>query len=252
MVAMVAASAALTLSGVPFMGPIAAARVGYVDGDYVLNPTNDQVKEGDLDLVVSGTHDAVMMVESEANELSEEVMLGAVMFAHRECQPVIDAIIKLAEKAAKEPWEMAPQADLSAAKKKLEKLIGKDIAAAYKLTNKSARSDALNAARDKAKEAFASERPQDQMAAMKLVKKLEAEIVRTAILKDGRRIDGRNTTQIRPIDAVVQFLPRTHGSAVFTRGETQAICTTTLGTKDAEQMIDGLKDRTSTRLNSSQ
>ena len=240
MVAMVAASAALTLSGVPFMGPIAAARVGYVDGDYVLNPTNDQVKEGDLDLVVAGTQDAVMMVESEANELSEEVMLGAVMFAHRECQPVIDAIIKLAEKAAKEPWEMAPQADLSAAKKKLEKLIGKDIAAAYKLTNKSARSDALNAARAKAKEAFASESPQDQMAAMKLVKKLEAEIVRTAILKDGRRIDGRNTTQIRPIDAVVQFLPRTHGSAVFTRGETQAICTTTLGTKDAEQMIDGL------------
>src|SRR3546814_16037176 len=107
MVAMVAASAALTLSGVPFMGPIAAARVGYVDGDYVLNPTNDQVKEGDLDLVVAGTHDAVMMVESEANELSEEVMLGAVMFAHRECQPVIDAIITLAEQAAKEPWELA-------------------------------------------------------------------------------------------------------------------------------------------------
>ena len=238
--AMVAASAALTISGVPFMGPIGAARVGYIDGEYILNPTNEQVKEGELELVVAGTQDAVMMVESEANELSEEVMLGAVMFAHRESQKVIGAIIDLAEKAAKDPWDMAPQADLSAAKKKLEKLIGSDIAAAYKLTNKSARSNALNEARAKAKEAFADQTPQDQMAAIKLVKKLEAEIVRTAILKEGRRIDGRNTTQIRPIEAAVQFLPRTHGSALFTRGETQAICTTTLGTKDAEQMIDGL------------
>ncbi len=238
--AMIAASAALTISGVPFMGPIGAARVGYQDGEYILNPTNEQVKEGDLDLVVAGTHNAVMMVESEAKELSEEVMLGAVMFAHRESQKVIDAIIRLAEKAAKDPWEMAPQADLSAAKKKLEKLIGKDIAAAYKLTNKSERANALNEARAKAKEAFADETPQDQMAAIKLVKKLEAEIVRTAILKEGRRIDGRNTKQIRPIDAMVHFLPRAHGSALFTRGETQAICTTTLGTKDAEQMIDGL------------
>ncbi len=143
-VAMVAASAALTLSGVPFMGPIAGARVGYVEGEYILNPTNDQVKAGDLELVVAGTHDAVMMVESEAKELSEEVMLGAVMFAHREGQKVIDAIIDLAEKAAKDPWEMAPQADLSTAKKKLEKLVGKDIVAAYKLTDKSARSNALN------------------------------------------------------------------------------------------------------------
>ena len=238
--AMVAASAALTISGVPFMGPIGAARVGYIDGEYILNPTNEQVKEGELELVVAGTQDAVMMVESEANELSEEVMLGAVMFAHRESQKVIGAIIDLAEKAAKDPWDMAPQADLSAAKKKLEKLIGSDIAAAYKLTNKSARSNALNEARAKAKEAFADQTPQDQMAAIKLVKKLEAEIVRTAILKEGRRIDGRTTTQIRPIEAAVQFLPRTHGSALFTRGETQAICTTTLGTKDAEQMIDGL------------
>ena len=238
--ALVAASAALTISGVPFMGPIGAARVGYVEGEYVLNPTNEQVKEGDLELVVAGTQDAVMMVESEAKELSEEVMLGAVMFAHRESQKVIGAIIKLAEKAAKDPWEMAEQADLSAAKKKLKTLIGKDIAAAYKLTDKSARSNALNEARAKAKAAFADAAPQDQMAANKLVKKLEAEIVRTAILKDGQRIDGRNTTQIRPIEAMVHFLPRTHGSALFTRGETQSICTTTLGTRDAEQMIDGL------------
>jgi polyribonucleotide nucleotidyltransferase len=238
--AMVAASAALTLSGVPFMGPIGAARVGYVEGEYILNPTDDQVAAGELDLVVAGTHDAVMMVESEAKELSEDVMLGAVMFAHRGIQSVIGAIIKLAEQAAKDPWPMAAQADLSAAKDKLKKLIGKDIAAAYKITDKSARSNALNEARAKAKAAFADASPQDQMAAGKLGKKLEAEIVRGAILKDGTRIDGRTTTQIRPIDAIVGFLPRTHGSALFTRGETQSICTTTLGTKDAEQMIDGL------------
>ncbi|PXW70071.1 polyribonucleotide nucleotidyltransferase [Blastomonas natatoria] len=239
-VAMVAASAALTLSGVPFMGPIGAARIGYKDGEYQLNPSMDEVKEGELDLVVAATHDAVMMVESEAKELSEEVMLGAVEFAHAACREVTDAIIKLAEQAAKDPWEMAPQADLSAAKQKLKDLIGADIAAAYKLTDKSARSNALNEARAKAKEAFADATPQDQMAAQKLMKKLEAEIVRGAILKDGSRIDGRTTTQIRPIEAMVGFLPRTHGSALFTRGETQSICTTTLGTKDSEQMIDGL------------
>ncbi|OYW23924.1 polyribonucleotide nucleotidyltransferase [Sphingomonas sp. 32-62-10] len=238
--AMVAASAALTISGVPFMGPIGAARVGYVDGEYILNPTLDQVKNGDLDLVVAATGAAVMMVESEAKELSEDVMLGAVQFAHAACREAANAIIDLAEQAAKDPWEMAEQADLSAAKDKLKKLIGKDIAAAYKVTDKSARSNMLNEARAKAKAAFADASPQDQMAANKLMKKLEAEIVRGAILKDGQRIDGRTTTQIRPIEAMVHFLPRAHGSALFTRGETQSICTTTLGTKDAEQMIDGL------------
>ncbi len=238
--AMVAASAALTISGVPFMGPIGAARVGYVDGQYILNPTLAETKTGELDLVVAATGAAVMMVESEAKELSEEVMLGAVMFAHKACGTVVNAIIDLAEKAAKDPWEMAAQADLSAAKDKLKKLIGTDIAAAYKVTDKSKRSGLLNEARAKGKAAFADAAPQDQMAAGKLMKKLEAEIVRGAILKDGTRIDGRTTTQIRPIEAMVSFLPRTHGSALFTRGETQAICTTTLGTKDAEQMIDGL------------
>ena len=240
MLAMVAASAALTISGVPFMGPIGAARVGYVDGEYVLNPTLADVKNGDLDLVVAATGDAVMMVESEAKELSEEVMLGAVQFAHKACREACNLIIDLAEQAAKDPWEMAAQADLSAAKDKLKKLIGKDIAAAYKVTDKSKRSNLLNEARAKGKAAFADATPQDQMAAGKLMKKLEAEIVRGAILKDGQRIDGRTTTQIRPIEAMVHFLPRAHGSALFTRGETQAICTTTLGTKDAEQMIDGL------------
>ncbi|RHW19336.1 polyribonucleotide nucleotidyltransferase [Sphingomonas gilva] len=240
MLAMVAASAALTLSGVPFMGPIGAARVGYVDGEYILNPTDEQVAAGDLDLVVAGTNDAVMMVESEAKELSEEVMLGAVMFAHRGFQPVIEGIIKLAEQAAKEPWELSAEIDRSATKAKLKDAIGADLAAAYKITNKAERQNAINEARAKARDLFADEDAAERIASLKLVKKLEAEIVRQAILKDGQRIDGRDTKTVRPIEAMVGFLPRTHGSALFTRGETQAICTTTLGTKDAEQMIDGL------------
>ncbi|HYI47462.1 MAG TPA: polyribonucleotide nucleotidyltransferase [Allosphingosinicella sp.] len=241
--AMIAASAALTISGVPFMGPIAAARVGYSDGEYQLNPSMDQVREGELDLIVAGTHDAVMMVESEAKELSEEVMLGAVMFAHRELQKVIQLIIKLAEKSAKDPWELPEAVDTSAVKAKLKSIIGKDIEAAYKLTNKSERQNAIADARTKAREAFEDikhDNPEEYLASLKLVKKLEAEIVRGAILKTGKRIDGRDTRTVRPIEAIVGFLPRTHGSALFTRGETQAICTTTLGTKESEQMIDGL------------
>ena len=239
-VAMVAASAALTISGVPFMGPIGAARVGFKDGEYQLNPSMAEVAEGRLDLVIAATNDAVMMVESEAKELTEAEMLGGVMFAHKEIRKVIDAIIDLAEQAAKDPWEIDLTDNTADIKAKLKNLVGADIAAAYKLTNKSARSDALNAARAKAKEAFASESPQTQMVAIKTMKKVEADIVRGAILKDGQRIDGRTTTQVRPIEIMTGFLPRTHGSALFTRGETQAICTTTLGTKDAEQMIDGL------------
>jgi polyribonucleotide nucleotidyltransferase len=240
-VAMVAASAALTLSGVPFMGPIGAARVGFNDGEYILNPSQTQIAEGQLDLVVAGTREAVMMVESEAKELSEDEMLGAVMFAHRELQPVIEAIIKLAEQAAKEPWELAQTADKAAIKKKLKDLIGKDIEAAYKLTSKQERSAALNEARVKAAEAFAESDPQEQLVAAKLIKSIEADIVRGAILKEGRRIDGRDTKTVRPIEISVGFLPRTHGSALFTRGETQSIVSTTLGTKESEQMIDGLE-----------
>jgi polyribonucleotide nucleotidyltransferase len=239
-VAMVAASAALTISGVPFMGPIGAARVGYKEGEYQLNPSLSEVATGELDLVVAATGDAVMMVESEAKELSEEVMLGAVLFAHAEIRKVANAIIDLAEKAAKDPWEVDLTDNTADMKADLKKLVGKDIAAAYKITDKSARSGALNEARAAAKAHFASETPQTQMVANKVMKKLEAEIVRGAILKDGSRIDGRTTTQIRPIESIVGFLPRTHGSALFTRGETQAICTTTLGTKDSEQMIDSL------------
>jgi polyribonucleotide nucleotidyltransferase len=242
-VAMIAASAALTISGVPFMGPIGAARVGYENGEYILNPTLEQVKGGELDLVVAATGDAVMMVESEAKELPEDVMLGAVIFAHDAAKKVVNAIIDLAEKAAKDPWELAPVADKSAAMDRLRGLIGDDLAAAYKLTDKQARQNAINDARTKARDALADLKesdPEQYLGTLKLVKKLEGEIVRTAILKEGRRIDGRDTKTVRPIEAMVHFLPRAHGSALFTRGETQAICTTTLGTKDAEQMIDGL------------
>jgi polyribonucleotide nucleotidyltransferase len=239
--AMVAASAALTISGVPFMGPIGAARVGYKEGAYQLNPNMAEVATGELDLVVAATGDAVMMVESEAKELSEEVMLGAVLFAHAEIRKVCNAIIDLAEKAAKDPWEIDLSDNTADMKAELKKLVGKEIAAAYKITDKSKRSNALNEARAIAKAHFADAEPQTKMVAGKVMKKLEAEIVRGAILKDGSRIDGRSTTQIRPIEGIVGFLPRTHGSALFTRGETQAICTTTLGTKDSEQMIDGLE-----------
>jgi polyribonucleotide nucleotidyltransferase len=244
MVAMVAASAALTISGVPFMGPIGAARVGYKDGEYQLNPSLDECKTGELDLVVAATQDAVMMVESEAKELSEEVMLGAVSFAHDASRKVIDAIIRLAEQSAKEPWELDQGDDHKAVKQQLRDLIGEDLAAAYRITDKQARQTAVNEARAKARDAFEATKDQDPsayLASLKLVKKLEAEIVRGAILKDGRRIDGRDTRTVRPIESMVGFLPRTHGSSLFTRGETQAICTTTLGTKDAEQMIDGLE-----------
>ena len=244
-VAMIAASAALTISGVPFMGPIASARVGFRNGEYELNPTQSAAldDEGRLDLVVAATNDAVMMVESEAKELTEEEMLGAVMFAHDECRKVIGAIIELAEQAAKDPWELASGDDHADMKSAIKQMIGDDIAKAYKLTDKSARSDALNEAREKVKAHYSSEEfdGQQKMTANKLTKKLEAEIVRGAILKDGQRIDGRKLDQVRPIEAMVGLLPRTHGSALFTRGETQAICTTTLGTKDAEQMIDGLE-----------
>ncbi|MBB3035099.1 polyribonucleotide nucleotidyltransferase [Alteriqipengyuania lutimaris] len=244
-VAMIAASAALTISGVPFMGPIASARVGFRNGEYELNPTQSAAldDEGRLDLVVAATNDAVMMVESEAKELTEEEMLGAVMFAHDECRKVIGAIIDLAEQAAKDPWELASGDDHSDMKSAIKQMIGDDIAKAYKLTDKSARSDALNEAREKVKAHYSSEEfdGQQKMTAIKLVKKLESEIVRGAILKDGQRIDGRKLDEVRPIEAIVGLLPRTHGSSLFTRGETQAICTTTLGTKDAEQMIDGLE-----------
>ncbi len=238
--ALVAASAALTISGVPFMGPVGGARVGYIDGEYILNPTLEQIKAGDLDLVAAATQNAVMMVESEAKELSEEVMLGAVMFAHKASQQVIDGIIGLAEKAAKDPWELPKLDDGGDLKKKVKKLIGDGLTKAYKITGKAERVAAITEAKKAMHEHFKDADAETRLKAGKFGKKLEGEIVRTAILKEGRRIDGRDTKTVRPIDAMVHFLPRAHGSALVTRGETQAIVSTTLGTRDAEQMIDGL------------
>ncbi|MEM5515432.1 polyribonucleotide nucleotidyltransferase [Henriciella sp. AS95] len=242
-VGMIGASAALVLSGAPFMGPIGAARVGYKDGDYLINPTADDLLESELDLVVAGTNDAVMMVESEAKELPEDVMLGAVMAGHEAMQPVIDAIIKLAEKSAKEPFDFEGE-DLSGELKQIQDLVGADLSAAYKITEKLDRQEAVGAARTKAAEALVAteEKPDgmDESVFKSAFKKAEAKVVRGDIIKTGKRIDGRALDQVRPIVAEAGFLPRTHGSALFTRGETQAICVATLGTSDDEQFIDGL------------
>ncbi|MEZ5810468.1 MAG: polyribonucleotide nucleotidyltransferase [Rhizobiaceae bacterium] len=242
-VAMVAASAALTLSGVPFMGPIGAARVGHIDGDYVLNPHIDEMPESKLDLVVAGTGEAVLMVESEAQELSEDVMLGAVMFGHKGYQAVIDAIIKLAEVAAKEPRDFTPP-DLSALEAEMLKIVEADLREAYKLTDKQERYAAVDAAKARVKEAYAPTEDEDPTWTGEQIgtvfKSLQAKIVRWNILDTGSRIDGRDLETVRPIVAEVGVLPRTHGSAVFTRGETQALVVATLGTGEDEQFIDAL------------
>ncbi|MGQ3356675.1 MAG: polyribonucleotide nucleotidyltransferase [Phreatobacter sp.] len=239
--AMVAASAALTLSGVPFMGPVGAARVGYIDGEYVLNPYVDDMKESKLDLVVAGTADAVLMVESEAQELSEEVMLGAVMFGHKYFQPIINAIIALADKAAKEPRDFTPP-DHSALEKEMLALVEKDLRAAYAIREKTARYTAVGEVKKKALEAFTGEGEgkHDKQVAAGVFKELEAKVVRWNILDTGSRIDGRDLVTVRPIVSEVGILPRTHGSALFTRGETQAMVVTTLGTAEDEQFIDSL------------
>jgi polyribonucleotide nucleotidyltransferase len=241
--AMVAASAALTISGVPFMGPIGAARVGYVDGEYVLNLAVDRRSESKLDLVMAGTQDAVLMVESEAQELSEEIMLGAVMFGHAASKKVIEAIIKLAELAAKEPRDFTPP-DYSDLEKDVLALAETDLRAAYKLTDKQERYAAVGAANAKVKEAFAARVEAGTVsseALSEVVHNLQAKIVRWNILDTGSRIDGRDLVTVRPIVAEVGVLPRTHGSALFTRGETQALVVTTLGTGDDEQYIDSLE-----------
>ena len=239
-VAMVGTSAALTISGIPFLGPIGAARVGYIDGQYVLNPTMDAVDGSALDLVVAGTREGVLMVESEAQELTEEVMLGAVVFGHTGFQPVIDAIIDLAEECAKEPWDLpAPAYDRAAVKAKLRETVGADVEAAYTETVKQVRYEKIGAAKAKALEALA-ESFEPQAIATEF-KELEADILRGAVLKTGRRIDGRDTKTVRPIVSEVGVLPRAHGSALFTRGETQALVVTTLGTSQDEQIIDALE-----------
>ena len=240
-VAMIGCSAALTLSGIPFMGPIGGARVGHVGGEFVLNPTAEQMKESSLDLIVAGTTEGVLMVESEAKELPEETMLAAVTFGHTGFQPVIEAIIQLAEQAAKEPWPLPePDPAIEALKARLSDLARVPLREAYAERVKQARVEKLGAAKKGALAAIADE-GLDVEKAKGLLKALEADIVRNAILDSGNRIDGRDTRTVRPIYVEVGTLPRTHGSALFTRGETQALCVATLGTGDDEQIIDALE-----------
>jgi len=244
--ALVAVSAALTLSGVPFMGPVGAAKVGYIDGAYVLNPTVPQTAESKLDLIVAGTEDAVLMVESEAKELSEDVMLGAVVFGQKGWQPVLEAIVKLAEKSAKEPRDFEP-ADHSDVEKAVLAIAEHDLRAAYKITAKAERYKAVDAVKAKVMAGLcpADGKPKfDKEAVKAQFKEVQAKIVRWNILDDGIRIDGRDLKTVRPIVSEVGVLPRTHGSALFTRGETQAIVVATLGTGDDEQYIDGLMGTT--------
>jgi len=243
-VAMIGASAALTLSGLPFMGPLGAARVGYVEGEYVLNPTLEQMESSVLDLAVAGTQDGVLMVESEAQELSEEIMLAAVDFGHTAFQAVIDAIIDLAEACAKEPWDLpeapAYKAELEA---KAKELAEDDMRAAYKITVKQERVAAISAAKEKVTSFYADKVEAGEVAAVVLggvLKNLEKDIVRRDIIATQSRIDGRDTKTVRPILSEVGLLPRAHGSALFTRGETQAMAVCTLGTGQDEQIVDQL------------
>ncbi len=241
--AMVATSAALTLSGIPFMGPIGAARVGMVGGELKLNPNIDEIKESALDLVVAGTHDAVLMVESEAKELSEDVMLKAVMLGHSGFQPVIEAIIRLAEKAAKEPRDFAP-ADNTAVEKAVADVAEAGLRDAYKITAKAERYKAVDAVKLKVNTALTAEGYEPKFTKEQIggaFHDLQAKVVRNTILDEGVRIDGRDVKTVRPIVSEAGFLPRAHGSALFTRGETQAMVVATLGTGEDEQFIDSLE-----------
>ncbi|MGH6954652.1 MAG: polyribonucleotide nucleotidyltransferase, partial [Alphaproteobacteria bacterium] len=240
-VALIGASAALTLSGIPFLGPVAACRIGYIGGEYVLNPQQDELTSSDLDLVVAGTVEGVLMVESEAKELSEEIMLGAVMFGFERFQPVIQAIIALAELAAKEPWALtAPSAELERIRGRLRAVAAEPLRSAYAETGKQSRVDRVAAARDAAQSALVAEGIEPN-GLSGLLKEIEKDIVRGQILDTGRRIDGRDTKTVRPIQSNVGILPRAHGSALFTRGETQALVVTTLGTGEDEQIVDALE-----------
>ncbi|MGH6917085.1 MAG: polyribonucleotide nucleotidyltransferase, partial [Geminicoccaceae bacterium] len=239
-VSMIGASAALTISGIPFLGPIAGARVGYKDGELLLNPTYQQLPGSELDLVVAGTRDAVMMVESEAKELPEATMLAAVLFGQERFQPVIDAIIELAQACAKEPWELELE-DHSALYDPLAAAYEAGLRQAYNEPAKQARHELVEAVKAQALEAFGGEDGADAPLVLDQFKKLEKKIVRHAILETGRRIDGRDTTTVRPIAVEVGMLPRVHGSALFTRGETQALVVATLGTGQDEQVIDALE-----------
>ena len=239
-VAIVGASAALTISGLPFLGPIGGCRVGYINDEYVLNPTQEETKSSKLDLVMAGTREGVLMVESEASSLPEDLMLGAVMFGHDANQIVIDAIIELAEACAKEPRAILPEAaEVQVVKDKLNNSIREDLQEAYKVADKVARQELVATAKNKGLELLETE---DEInVANDVLKAMEADIVRGSILDTGIRIDGRDTKTVRPIESEVGILPRAHGSALFTRGETQALVVTTLGTGQDEQIIDALE-----------
>ena len=245
-VAMIGASAALSISGVPFKGPVGAARVGYIDGQYVLNPTVTQLKSSQLDLIVAGTERAVLMVESEADQLSEEVMLGGVVFGHTQMQAAIDAIHALVKDAGKPVWDWQPAAKDEPLLAKLVQLAGPGLRDAYQIRSKQARTDKIDAvytdvwAKLEAEAAAAGQSKPDGNTVNNILFDLQAKIVRSQILNGEPRIDGRDTRTVRPIEIRTGVLPRTHGSALFTRGETQALVTATLGTKQDEQKIDAL------------
>ena len=236
--AMIGASAAITISGLPFLGPLACSRVGYMDGEYILNPTKEELNESELDLVVAGTRDGVLMVESEANELDEKIMLGAVQFGFKEFQSVIDSIIELAEKSAKDSWEIVRKEDPKYIDK-LRKLSNKELTPMYKIKEKKKRNESLAEVRKKIIGQFNDE-VEDENSLKEEIKKIEKDIVRSSVLESKQRIDGRGLDDVRDIDCRVDLLDNVHGSALFTRGETQALVTTTLGTTSDEQIIDGL------------
>ena len=241
--AMIAASAALAVSGIPFMGPIGGAKVGYKNGEYILNPTIEQLKDTDLELVVAGTTEGVLMVESEAQELSESTMLGAVMFGFESFQPVIKLINELAAEAGKEKWaapEFPPEFDELYAK--LAQGFTADFETAFKETDKLKRGELIAAASEKFKETLDPENEFEQRYAQDAIEKLMHKVMRESVLMTGRRIDGRDTKTVRPIECQVDVLPTAHGSALFTRGETQALVVTTLGTGEDAQVVDGLMD----------
>jgi polyribonucleotide nucleotidyltransferase len=245
--AMIGASAALSISGIPFKGPIGAARVGYVEGQYVLNPSATQLKTSTLDLVVAGTERAVLMVESEARQLSEETMLGAVVYGHEQMQAAINSIHELVRDAGKPVWEWQPQAKNEALVARIIQVAGADLRAAYEIRSKQGRTQKLRdiyalVEKRLAEEATTSGQPApDANDLSEILFDLESKIVRSQILDGEPRIDGRDTRTVRPIEIRLGVLPRTHGSALFTRGETQALVTATLGTKQDEQIIDALQ-----------
>jgi len=242
-VALIGASAALTISGLPFLGPIAGGRVGSIDGKFVLNPTIEEMKNSDLDLMVAGTDGGILMVESEANELSEEKMLEAVMFGHAQSKPVIEMIVNLAEECAKDPVELSPEPDnLEKLEKEIASMSVKDLEKAYQEKNKKSRHEKIEEIKKRVLEKLTKEDDSQVSLVNDLLKKMEKKIVRSMILTKGARIDGRDTSSIRPIQCDVGIFPRVHGSALFTRGETQAIVVTTLGTGQDEQIIDGLAE----------